>query len=604
MSRNLGIDFGTTNSCVSYLEGRSPVVIPNPEGSRVIPTIVALNREKQHIYGHVARRQIQSNSRNTIWGIKRLMGRKFNSPEVQSFRRQVAYEIVEADNGDAHVRFADRDRSPEEIAGLFLHYLSEVAVKHLGADPGDTVITVPAFFNDAQRQSTKTAARLAGLTVSRIINEPTAALIAYSERIRKDGLYAVYDLGGGTFDISIVEVKSEVFKVVSTLGDTFLGGSDFDSRVIDWIAAKVSGETKKPFSPDEQTLQRVCQSAEKAKIELSHHDEALVSIPYLMHGEDGRPYHFQHKLTRTELEHATAGLVERTIGLVQRSLDDINAGPADIESVILVGGQSRMPLVSRRLEELFSKPPDSSLNPEEVVARGAALQSAIIEGSVKDLLLLDVTPLSLGVEAKGDKFETIIERNSTVPIKRSQIFTTINDNQRVVKIHVLQGERALASENRSLGHFNLVGIPLAPKGIPQIDVTFEIDANGIVKVSAHDKQTGITQGMKVQPASGLAPEEIDRILEESKRFRDEDELRLRLKQIKEDLSTESETVRFFLENHTKKIELVAQSEMRSLLGKVEKALEGDDITLMTKLLERIRRQRSRINTTLMAEFES
>jgi len=604
MARNLGIDLGTTNSCVSYLEGTSAAVIPTPEGSRVIPSVLSINREKQHIFGQVARRQLESNSRNTIWGIKRLMGRKFQSPEVQTFHRQVAYEIVEAPNGDAHIRFSGRILSPEEVSGMFLDYLHRLAREYLKEDIGDTVITVPAFFNDAQRQSTNNAGRLAGLNVSRIINEPTAALIAYSGQLKRDGLYAVYDLGGGTFDISIVEIKGEVYKVLSTIGDTFLGGSDFDSQVIDWIMAKASGELQESPEPDEQTRQRIAIAAERAKIELSHHEEALVTIPYLMHREGKDPYHFQQRLTRTELEQATRYMVERTIGLVQRALDEINTSPADIERVILVGGQSRMPLVSRRLAELFGKPPESKLNPEEVVAQGAALQSEIIRGSVKDLLLLDVTPLSLGVEAKGDQFEKIIPRNSTIPIKRSRVFTTINDNQQVVKINVLQGERELASENRSLGEFTLVGIPLAPKGIPQIDVSFAIDANGIVKVSAKDKQTGITQSMKVQPASGLSPEEIERIVEESSRYRDQDRQRLRLKQLREDLAKETETVRFFLEQHPEKIDLASKSEMRSLLGKVEKAIAGDDVALMSRLLERIQKQRNRINSQLMAEFES
>jgi len=604
MARNLGIDLGTTNSCISYLEGTATTVIPTPEGTRVIPSVIAINREKQHIYGQVARRQMHTNSRDTLWGIKRLMGRKFQTPEVQSFQRQVAYEIVEAPNGDAHVKFAGRILSPEEISGMFLDYLHRVAREYLNEDINDTVITVPAFFNDAQRQSTKTAGRLAGLNVSRIINEPTAALIAYSEKIKQDGLYAVYDLGGGTFDISIVEVKDDVFKVLSTIGDTFLGGTDFDSQVIDWIVATASRELGNGYNPDEQTHQRIAQAAEKAKIELSHHEEALVAIPYLVHRAGNEAYHFQHRLPRTELEHMTSTLVERTIGLVQRALDEIDISPADIKEIILVGGQSRMPLVSRRLSELFGKTPESRLNPEEVVARGAALQSEIILGRVKDLLLLDVTPLSLGVEAKGDRFEKLIPRNSTVPVKRSRIFTTINDNQQVVKITVLQGERELASENRSLGEFTLVGIPLAPKGIPQIEVTFEIDANGIVKVAAKDKQTGITQGMKVQPASGLSPEEIERIVEESDRFKEEDRQRLRVKELRENLKQEAETVKFFMEHHGKKIDLAAQSEIRSLLGKVEKAIKGDDASLMSRLLERIQQQRNRINSQLMAEFES
>lgn len=603
MPKNIGIDFGTTNSCISYLEGQEALVIPNPEGSRVIPTIVAKDRSGQKIFGQVAKRQMITNNINTIWGIKRLMGRKFVSSEVQEIRKRVAFHIVEADNGDANVKMADSLLSPQEISGMYLKYLKQIAEDYLGEDIADTVITVPAFYNDAQRQATKVAGEIAGLTVTRIINEPTAALIAYRNKIEKDGLYAVYDLGGGTFDISIVEVKGDVYKVVSTLGDTFLGGSDFDARVIDWILNETKKEIGVDISSDKNTFQRILQNAEKAKIELSFNEEALVSIPYLYHLPDGTNYHFQKKLSRIQLEHETEDLVDRTIKLIKKSMDEINVTVDQIERTLLVGGQSRMPMVSKKLGALFGKNPFVDLNPEEVVAQGAALQSEIIKGKVKDLLLLDVTPLSLGVETKGDRFTKIIEKNSTIPIKRSMIFTTINDNQRTVKIHVLQGEREVASENKSLGYFNLVGIPLAPKGIPQIDVSFEIDANGIVRVAAKDKQTGLSQSMKIQPASGLSPEEIKRIINEAIEHEELDKVTLRLNQVKHQLKEEYESISFFYKQHQDKIKLTEKSEIKTVLAKTDKALKEDDIRVLENLLNRMQTLRIRINNLLISEFE-
>lgn len=603
MPKNIGIDFGTTNSCISYLEGQEALVIPNPEGSRVIPTIVAKDRSGQKIFGQVAKRQMITNNVNTIWGIKRLMGRKFVSSEVQEIRKRVAFHIVEADNGDANVKMADSLLSPQEISGMYLKYLKQIAEDYLGEDIADTVITVPAFYNDAQRQATKVAGEIAGLTVTRIINEPTAALIAYRNKIEKDGLYAVYDLGGGTFDISIVEVKGDVYKVVSTLGDTFLGGSDFDARVIDWILNETKKEIGVDISSDKNTFQRILQNAEKAKIELSFNEEALVSIPYLYHLPDGTNYHFQKKLSRIQLEHETEDLVDRTIKLIKKSMDEINVTVDQIERTLLVGGQSRMPMVSKKLGALFGKNPFIDLNPEEVVAQGAALQSEIIKGKVKDLLLLDVTPLSLGVETKGDRFTKIIEKNSTIPIKRSMIFTTINDNQRTVKIHVLQGEREVASENKSLGYFNLVGVPLAPKGIPQIDVSFEIDANGIVRVAAKDKQTGLSQSMKIQPASGLSPEEIKRIINEAKEHEELDKVTLRLNQVKHQLKEEYESISFFYKQHQDKIKLTEKSEIKTVLAKTDKALQEEDIRVLENLLNRMQTLRIRINNLLISEFE-
>ena len=602
MAKNIGIDLGTTNSCISYLEGREALIVPNPEGARVIPTVIARTQDKKRIFGNAAKRQMITNSKNTVWGIKRLIGRKFDSPEVREICKRVGYEIVEAANGDIKVKLADSTYSTEEISGMFLGYLKGIAENYLGEAVGDTVITVPAFFNDAQRQATKVAGEIAGLNVTRIINEPTSALIAYGHKIKKNGLYAVYDLGGGTFDISIVEVNGDVYKVISTLGDTFLGGSDFDAQICNWIFHEVERETTVDLRDSKDVVQRVIQIAEKAKIELSFDQETLVSIPYLHHFSDGSNYHFQKKLTRLQLELSTRNFIERTLDLIRTSLEEINVKPEQIERTVLVGGQSRMPVIFQKISEFFGKPPDIQINPEEAVAQGAALQAEIIKGKVRDLLLLDVTPLSLGVETKGDSFTKIIERNSTIPTKKSMIFTTITDNQTTVKIHVLQGERSTASGNKSLGYFNLVGIPQTLKGIPQIEVTFEIDANGIVRVSAQDKATSLSQSMKIQPASGLSPEEIERIVQDAKKYEEEDKNELRLTKAKMQLKEESETVKFYYQRYIDKLSPHDSAEIDSLLGRCEKAQEGNDTDLIEGLLKKMKNYRMMINTILTSEF--
>jgi len=603
MAKNLGIDLGTTNSCISYLEGSEPVIIPNPEGSRIIPSIVALDREGKRIFGMIAKRQFVTNSQNTIWAVKRLMGRKYKSREAQAMKQMVGYQIMEAENGDVTIQFGTKAVSPEEISAMLLSYLKKVAEEYLGEEAGDTVITVPAFFNDAQRQATKNAGEIAGLKVTRIINEPTAALVAYGSRVQKDGLYAVYDLGGGTFDISIVEIQGDVYKVLSTLGDTFLGGSDFDAKMIDWILESAGEDLTEKILQDRNTLQRVLQAAEKAKIELSYNEQTQISIPYLYHFPDGTNYHFQKKISRAEFERDCEELINRTLSLIKRSMEEIKVSPQDIRQVILVGGQSRMPMVARKVGEHFRQEPFMNLNPEEVVAQGAAIQSEIIQGKVKDLLLLDVTPLSLGLETKGDQFTKLIERNATIPLKKSMVFTTINDNQRTVTIHVLQGERELASQNKSLGHFNLVGLPLAPKGIPQVEVAFEIDANGIVKVSAKDKQTGLSQSMKVQPASGLSPEDIQRIVAESQEYEAQDREQLRLKALRNKVSEEYESIRYFYERHKEKFKAKEAQDIKLLLARSRKALDENDDEALPSLLNHLETQRLRINNTLIAEFE-
>jgi molecular chaperone DnaK len=603
MAKNIGIDLGTTNSCISYLEGPSPVIIPNPEGSRVIPSMVAMTRDKKRIFGNIAKRQFVTNNENTIWGVKRLMGRKYDSDEVKAIQQRVSYKILEAPNGDCKVQLGEKLFSPEEIAAMLLGYLKNIAQDYLGEEVADTVITVPAFFNDAQRQATKIAGEIAGLKVTRIINEPTAALLAYKNKVQKEGLYAVYDLGGGTFDISIVEVKEDIYKVVSTTGDTFLGGNDFDEKIIEWILEEIKNDISVDVFGDKNTVQRIIQVAEKAKIELSFNQETQVTIPYLHRLPDGTNYHFQKKLTRTQLEHDTMHLVDKTLELISKSLDEIKVTADDVEKIILVGGQSRMPIVYEKIRQFFGKEPFIDLNPEEVVAQGATLQAEVIKGRVKDILLLDVTSLSLGVETKGDRFTKIIEANSTIPIKKAMRFTTISDNQQTVTIHVLQGERKVASENKSLGYFNLVGIPMAPKGIPQIDVTFEIDANGIVRVSAREAKTGLVQSMKIQPASGLSPEEIQQRVLEAQQYEEQDRLRVKLNQVKLKLKEELETVKFFYKNHMKKMAPKEKNEIKSLIARSEKELEGEDLDGLESLVVKVQTQRDKINKLLISEFE-
>jgi molecular chaperone DnaK len=602
MAKNIGIDLGTTNSCVSYLEGRETLIVPNPEGARVIPSVIALTHDKKRIFGNVAKRQMITNSKNSVWGIKRLMGRKFANPEIREISKRVGYDIVEATNGDIRIKLADTLYSPEEISGMFLGYLKNIAENYLGEAIGDTVITVPAFFNDSQRQATKVAGEIAGLNVSRIINEPTAALLAYGQKLKKNGLYVVYDLGGGTFDISVVEINGDIYKVISSLGDTFLGGSDFDAQICDWIFREVEKETTVDLRDSKEIVQRVIQIAEKAKIELSFNHETLISIPYLHHFSEGTNYHFQKKLSRSQLEFFTVDYIDRTLEMIKKSLTDINVKPEQIERAILVGGQSRMPFIFQKISEFFNKPPDIQINPEEVVAQGAVLQSEIITGKIRDLLLLDVTPLSLGLETKGDTFTKLIDRNSTIPIKKSMMFTTITDNQTVVKIHVLQGERNTASGNKSLGFFNLIGIPQSLKGLPQIEVTFEIDANGIVRVSAQDKTTGLTQSMKIQPASGLAPEEIEKIIQDATIYEEKDKLELRINKDKLQLKEEWETVKFYYQRYIEKVSPHDGAEIDALIDRTEKALEGNDAELIEQLLKKIKNYRIMINSILTAEF--
>ncbi|CAN5119556.1 molecular chaperone DnaK [soil metagenome] len=514
MSKVIGIDLGTTNCCVSVLEGGAVQIISNKEGGRTTPSVVGFTEKDERLVGQIAKRQAVTNAANTLYAVKRLIGRKFESPEVEKMRETVPFDIVEAPNGDAHIRVLERVYSPPEISAIVLQRLKLAAEEFLGDKITEAIITVPAYFDDAQRQATRDAGKIAGLEVERIINEPTAAALAYGFDKNKNEKVVVYDLGGGTFDISILEINDGVFEVLSTSGNTFLGGEDFDQRIIDWLVEKFTIENGIDLKGDRLALQRLKEAAERAKCELSSVSETTVNLPFIAADASG-PKHINTVLTRTQFEELVQDLVESSVEPCQKALWDAKLQPSDIDKVILVGGQTRSPIILQTVKEVFGKEPSSEINPDEVVAMGAAIQGGVLAGDVKDIVLLDVLPLSLGLETRGGIFVKLISRNSTIPLKNTMTFTTVVDNQQTVEIHILQGEREIASGNRSLAKFELVGIPPAPRGTPQVDVSFEIDANGIVNVSAKDKMTGFEQAMQITPSSGLAPDEIDLLIMEA-----------------------------------------------------------------------------------------
>ena len=525
MGKIIGIDLGTTNSCAAVMEGGEPTVIPSAEGGRLFPSVVAVNpKTGERMVGMVARRQAITNPENTIFSIKRLMGRKYNDPEVQRARKILPYKIIERPNGDAWVVMGGKEYSPPEISAMILQKIKADAEAYLGEEVTQAVITVPAYFNDSQRQATKDAGRIAGLEVLRIINEPTASSLAYGLDKNIDQTIAVYDLGGGTFDISILDVGEGVFEVKATSGDTFLGGDDFDQRIIDWLCDEFMKEQGIDLRQDRMALQRLKEAAEKAKIELSTVMETEINLPFITADASG-PKHLQMKLTRAKLEQLTEDLIQRTIGPCRQALEDAGLSPSDIDEVILVGGQTRMPAVQEAVRKFFGKEPHKGVNPDEVVGIGAAIQAGVLGGEVKDVLLLDVTPLTLAIETLGGVATPIIERNTTIPVRRSQIFSTAADGQTQVEIHVTQGERPMAADNKTLGRFILDGIPPAPRGVPQIEVTFDIDANGILNVSARDKATGREQHITITASSGLSEEEIQRMVREAEQHRAEDQRR-------------------------------------------------------------------------------
>jgi molecular chaperone DnaK len=577
VAKVIGIDLGTTNSCVAVMEGGEPVVIPNAEGSRTTPSVVAITKTGERLVGEVAKRQAITNPENTIYSIKRFMGRKYDDPEVDRDRRLVPYKVVRASNGDAWVEVQGKAYSPPEISAMILQKLKTDAEAYLGERVTQAVITVPAYFNDAQRQATKDAGKIAGLDVLRIINEPTAASLAYGLDKKKDERIAVYDLGGGTFDISILELGDGVFEVKSTNGDTHLGGDDFDLRIITWMADEFKKEQGIDLRQDRMALQRLKEAAEKAKKELSSAMQTEINLPFITADASG-PKHLNMTLTRSKLEQLVEDLIEKTRGPVMKALADAGIRPGDINEIVLVGGQTRMPAVQAMVKRIFDREPNRGVNPDEVVAVGAAIQAGVLTGDVKDVLLLDVTPLSLGIETLGGVFTKLIERNTTIPTQKSQIFSTASDNQSSVEINVLQGEREFAKDNRSLGTFILDGIPPAPRGVPQIEVTFDIDANGILNVSARDRGTGKQQKITIVASSGLSKEQIDRMVRDAEAHAAED--KRRKEEVEERNLADSAAYRAekSISELGDKLTSEQKSELESKIADVRAALSTDDIS--------------------------
>ncbi|HKT33286.1 MAG TPA: molecular chaperone DnaK [Nitrospira sp.] len=575
MGKVIGIDLGTTNSCVAVMSGGDPVVIANAEGARTTPSVVAITDKGERLVGQIAKRQAITNPENTIFSVKRLMGRKFRSKEVQEAIKRLPYKVVEADNGDAHVELRGKRYSPPEISAMILQKMRQTAEDYLGEKVTEAVITVPAYFDDSQRQATKDAGQIAGLNVLRIINEPTAASLAYGLDKKKDERISVYDLGGGTFDVSVLEIGEGVFEVKSTNGDTYLGGDDFDLRVMDWLVDEFRKDQGIDLRKDRMALQRLKEAAERAKIELSSSQETEINLPFITADASG-PKHMVIKLTRSRLEQLVDDLIQKTVEPCRKALGDAGVSGRDIQEVVLVGGMTRMPKVIQVVKDFFGKEPHRGVNPDEVVAIGAAVQGGVLKGDVKDVLLLDVTPLSLGIETLGGVFTKLIERNTTVPTKKSQVFSTAADNQTAVTIRVFQGEREMANDNKLLGQFDLVGIPPAPRGMPQVEVTFDIDANGIVHVSAKDLATQKEQSIKITASSGLSKDEVEKLVRDAQTHTEEDKKRRKAAEAKNQADNLLYQTEKNLKEHGDKIPADERTKIEEAVTGLKKAMEGND----------------------------
>jgi len=600
MGKMIGIDLGTTNSCVAVMGGGDPVVIANAEGGRTTPSIVAFTESGERLVGQTAKRQSVTNPENSIFGVKRLIGRKYDSSEVQKDIKVLPYKIVKASNGDAHISCRGKEYSPAEISSMILKKMKETAENYLGEKVTEAVITVPAYFNDSQRQATKDAGRIAGLNVERIINEPTAASLAYGLDKKGDRKIAVFDLGGGTFDISILEIGEGVFEVKSTNGDTHLGGEDFDLRILDYLADEYKKDQGIDLRNDKMALQRLKEAAEKAKMELSGSMETDINLPFITADASG-PKHLNMRLTRAKLEALVDDLIEKVVNPCNMALKDAGLKSGDIDEVILVGGMTRMPKVQAKVKEIFGKEPSRGVNPDEVVAIGAAIQAGVLKGDVKDVLLLDVTPLSLGIETLGGVFTKLIEKNTTIPTKKSQIFSTAADNQPAVEIHVLQGEREMAANNKTLGRFQLVGIPPAPRGIPQIEVAFDIDANGIVHVSAKDMGTGKEQSIKITASSGLSEEEIEQLVKDAEAHAEED----RKKRELVDARNMADSLIYSTEKSIKEagdqVDESTKTEIQQAIEILRKAMGGEDSDEIKRLTEDLTKASHKLTEAMYAK---
>ena len=582
MGKVIGIDLGTTNSCVAVMDGGKPKVIENAEGARTTPSVVAFTKDGERLIGQPAKRQAVTNPESTIFAVKRLIGRRFDDPMTKKDMELVPYEIVKGANGDAWVKAGGEDYSPSQISAYTLQKMKETAEAYLGETVTQAVITTPAYFNDAQRQATKDAGKIAGLEVLRIINEPTAAALAYGLDKSDGKTIAVYDLGGGTFDISILEIGDGVFEVKSTNGDTFLGGEDFDAKLVEFLAADFKKSESIDLTKDKLALQRLKEAAEKAKIELSSAQTTEINLPFITADQNG-PKHLVKAISRSDLEKLVGDLVKRTLDPCKKALKDAGVEAKDIDDVVMVGGMTRMPLVRETVQKFFGREPHVGVNPDEVVAMGAAIQAGVLQGDVKDVLLLDVTPLSLGIETLGGVFTRMIDRNTTIPTKKSQVYSTADDNQGAVTIRVFQGEREMAADNKMLGQFDLVGIPPAPRGVPQIDVTFDIDANGIVNVSAKDKGTGKEQQIKIQASGGLSDSDIDQMVQDAEKFAEEDKKRRAEAEAKNNAESLVHTTEKQLEEHGDKIDADLKGQIEAAVKETKEAIEsGDPEAMKTK----------------------